>query len=58
VCCASAEEKPQMRNAFAGVPENYRVPLVLRFYSELSYDEIARQRAKELCGGVAISNEA
>jgi RNA polymerase sigma factor (sigma-70 family) len=25
------------------LPENYRVPLVLRYYGELSYDEIAQQ---------------
>jgi RNA polymerase sigma-70 factor (ECF subfamily) len=39
----SAEEKAQVRDAIARLPENYRVPLVLRYYSELSYDEIAQQ---------------
>ena len=37
------EERAQMRDAIAGLPENYRLPLVLRYYSELSYDEIAQQ---------------
>ncbi|MGB9073230.1 MAG: sigma-70 family RNA polymerase sigma factor [Terriglobales bacterium] len=39
----STEEREQLRDAIARLPENYRVPLVLRYYSELSYDEIARQ---------------
>ncbi len=39
----SAEERTKVRNAIARLPENYRVPLVLRYYGELSYDEIARQ---------------
>jgi RNA polymerase sigma-70 factor (ECF subfamily) len=39
----SAEERAQVRDAIARLPENYRVPLVLRYYSELSYDEIAQQ---------------
>jgi len=39
----SAEEKAQVREAIGRLPENYRVPLVLRYYSELSYDEIAQQ---------------
>ena len=37
------EEKGQVRDAIARLPVNYRVPLVLRYYSELSYDEIAEQ---------------
>src|SRR5947208_2989236 len=37
------EERAQVRDAIAGLPENYRLPLVLRYYSELSYDEIAQQ---------------
>src|SRR5580765_5861912 len=36
----STEERAQVRDAIAGLPENYRVPLVLRYYGELSYDEI------------------
>ena len=39
----SAEERELVRDAIAQLPENYRVPLVLRYYSELSYDEIAQQ---------------
>jgi RNA polymerase sigma-70 factor (ECF subfamily) len=37
------EERAQVRDAIARLPQNYRVPLVLRYYSELSYDEIAQQ---------------
>ena len=39
----STEERVQVRDAIARLPENYRVPLVLRYYGELSYDEIAQQ---------------
>ena len=39
----SMEERVQLQTAIARLPENYRVPLVLRYYSELSYDEIAQQ---------------
>jgi len=39
----STEERAAVRNAIARLPENYRLPLVLRYYSELSYDEIAHQ---------------
>ena len=39
----SKEERVQVRDAIARLPENYRVPLVLRYYGELSYDEIAQQ---------------
>jgi RNA polymerase sigma-70 factor, ECF subfamily len=39
----SKEERAQVRDAIARLPENYRVPLVLRYYGELSYDEIAQQ---------------
>jgi RNA polymerase sigma-70 factor (ECF subfamily) len=37
------EERVQLQAAIARLPENYRVPLVLRYYSELSYDEIGHQ---------------
>jgi len=37
------EERVQLQAAIAHLPENYRVPLVLRYYSELSYDEIGQQ---------------
>ena len=43
----TAEERAQVRDAIAHLPENYRVPLVLRYYSELSYDEIAQQLGLE-----------
>jgi RNA polymerase sigma-70 factor (ECF subfamily) len=39
----STEERAQVRDAIARLPENYRVPLILRYYGELSYDEIAQQ---------------
>jgi len=39
----STEERAQVRDAIARLPENYRMPLVLRYYSELSYDEIGQQ---------------
>lgn len=39
----SEEERAQVRDTIARLPENYRVPLVLRYYSELSYDEIGKQ---------------
>ena len=37
------EERAQLRGAIAHLPKNYRLPLVLRYYSDLSYDEIAQQ---------------
>ena len=37
------EERAQVREAIARLPVKYRLPLVLRYYSELSYDEIAQQ---------------
>ncbi len=39
----SSEEKTRVRDAIARLPENYRMPLVLRYYGDLSYDEIAQQ---------------
>ena len=39
----SVEERARVRATVARLPENYRVPLVLRYYGELSYDEIAQQ---------------
>lgn len=41
------EERAQVRATIARLPENYRVPLVLRYYSELSYAEIAQQLGLE-----------
>jgi len=43
----SAEERTQVRDSIARLPENYRVPLVLRYYGELSYDEIAQELGVE-----------
>ena len=41
------EERVQVRDTIARLPQNYRVPLVLRYYSELTYDEIAQQLGLE-----------
>lgn len=35
------EERERVRMAVAGLPELYRVPIVLRYFSELSIEEIA-----------------
>ena len=43
----ATEERVQVRDTIARLPQNYRVPLVLRYYSELSYDEIAQQLGLE-----------
>jgi RNA polymerase sigma-70 factor (ECF subfamily) len=37
------ERRDAVREAIARLPEKYRVPLTLRYYGELSYDEIAEQ---------------
>ncbi len=37
----SREERARVRRAVADLPELYRVPVVLRYFSELSIDEIA-----------------
>lgn len=39
----SKEERARVRDAIAKLPDSFRLPLVLRYDSELSYDEIARQ---------------
>jgi RNA polymerase sigma-70 factor, ECF subfamily len=39
----SKEERVRVRDTIARLPENYRMPLVLRYYGELSYLEIAQQ---------------
>lgn len=41
------EERAKVRDAIERLPENYRVPLVLRYYSELTYDEIAHELGLE-----------
>jgi RNA polymerase sigma-70 factor, ECF subfamily len=38
-----AEQNADVRKAIGLLPEKYRLPLVLRYYSDFSYDEIARQ---------------
>ncbi len=43
----SKEERVQVRDTIARLPENYRLPLILRYYSELSYNEIAQQLGVE-----------
>ena len=35
------EERERVRRAVAGLPELYRVPVVLRYFSDLTLDEIA-----------------
>ncbi len=37
----SAEARDGVRAAIEALPERYRVPLVLRYYNDLGYDEIA-----------------
>ena len=36
----SSERGAELRDALAALPDQYRVPLVLAYYSELGYDEI------------------
>jgi RNA polymerase sigma-70 factor (ECF subfamily) len=43
----STQARAQVRDTIARLAENYRVPLVLRYYGELSYDEIAQQLGLE-----------
>jgi len=43
----SMQERAQVRDTIARLPENYRVPLILRYYGELSYDEIAQELGLE-----------
>jgi RNA polymerase sigma-70 factor (ECF subfamily) len=37
----ASERGQDVRNALAQLPEKYRLPLVLAYYNEMSYDEIA-----------------
>lgn len=39
----SDEGRERVRRAITGLAEQYRVPLTLRYYSDLSYDEIGAQ---------------
>ena len=43
----SAEERARVRDTIARLPETHRVPLVLRYYGELSYDDIAEELGLE-----------
>jgi RNA polymerase sigma-70 factor (ECF subfamily) len=43
-----AERAADLRTAVSGLPEPYREVVVLRFYGELSLDEIARQTDRPL----------
>jgi RNA polymerase sigma-70 factor, ECF subfamily len=43
----SSQERAQVRDTIARLPENYRVPLVLRYYGELTYDEIGQELGLE-----------
>ena len=43
----SAQERARVRDTITRLPENYRVPLVLRYYGDLSYDEIAHELGLE-----------
>jgi RNA polymerase sigma-70 factor (ECF subfamily) len=47
------EERARVRDAIAGLPDAFRLPLVMRYYSELSYDEIARELGLQM-NNVAI----
>ncbi len=42
-----AEKRAEVRDAVSRLPVKYRVPLVLRYYSELTYDEIGQQLGLE-----------
>ena len=37
------EQRERLLMAIDGLPENYRLPLILKYYGDLSYDEIAEQ---------------
>lgn len=41
--CETREQRQTLLRAIDTLPDQYRLPLVLRFYSDLSYDEIAER---------------
>ena len=41
VACENQEQRRALLRAIDTLPENYRVPLILKYYGDLSYDEIA-----------------
>ena len=43
VALETKEQRRAMVRAIDALPENYRLPLVLKYYGDLSYDEIAEQ---------------
>jgi RNA polymerase sigma-70 factor (ECF subfamily) len=43
VACEGAEQRRRLLREIDALPENYREPLVLKYYADLSYDEIAEQ---------------
>ena len=43
VALETMEQRRSLRRAIEALPENYRLPLVLKYYGGLSYDEIAEQ---------------
>lgn len=43
VALETREQRRAMVRAIDALPENYRLPLVLKYYGDLSYDEIAEQ---------------
>ncbi len=43
VALESKEQRELILRAIDALPDNYRLPLVLKYYGELSYDEIARE---------------
>ena len=47
VACESQQERRALLQALETLPESYRLPLVLKYYGDLSYDEIAEQIGKD-----------
>jgi RNA polymerase sigma factor (sigma-70 family) len=43
----STEQRETVRDALAGLPEHYRLVLTLRFFNDLSYQEIAEQTGQD-----------
>jgi RNA polymerase sigma-70 factor (ECF subfamily) len=41
VACEAREQRAAVRTAIEALPERYRIVLILKYYGELSYDEIA-----------------
>lgn len=43
VALETEEERRRLMKAIDTLPDNYRIPLILKYYSDLSYDEIAER---------------